>query len=40
VTDDRGWRPFAWVVVVASGLWLVFLAYVLFGADFSWMDQK
>jgi len=40
VTDDRGWRPFAWVVVVASGLWVAFLAYVLFGADFSWMDQR
>jgi len=30
----------AWVVVVASGLWLAFLAYVLFGADYSWMNQK
>ena len=37
---DRGWRPFAWVVVVASGLWVAFLAYVLFGADFRWMDQR
>jgi hypothetical protein len=38
--DGRAWRPFAWVVVVASGLWLAFLAYVLWCADFSWMDQK
>jgi hypothetical protein len=33
------------VVVVASGLWVAFLAlaflvYVLFGADFSWLDQR
>ena len=39
-TEGAAWRPFAWVVVVASGLWLAFLAYVLFGADFSWMDQQ
>jgi hypothetical protein len=39
-TEGAAWRPFAWVIVVASGLWLAFLAYVLFGADFSWMDQQ
>ena len=38
--EGRAWRPFAWVVVVASGLWLAFLAYVLWCADFSWMNQK
>ncbi len=37
--DGRAWRPFAWVVVVTSGLWLAFLAYVLWCADFSWMNQ-
>ena len=38
--EGRGWRSFAWVVVVTSGLWLAFLAYVLLFADFSWMNQK
>lgn len=37
--EGRAWRPLAWVIVVASGLWLAFLAYVLWFADFSWMDQ-
>ena len=38
--EGRMWRPFAWVVVVASGLWLAFLAYVLWCVDFSWMNQN
>jgi hypothetical protein len=39
-SEGRGWRPFAWVVVVASGLWVAFLDYVLWFADLSWMNQK
>jgi hypothetical protein len=38
--EGRAWRPFAWVVLVASGLWLALLAYVLLFVDFSWMNQK
>ena len=36
----RGWRAAAWLVLLGAGLWLAFLAYVLFLADFSWMDQQ
>ncbi len=38
--EGRGWRSFAWVVVVTSGLWLACLAYVLWCVDFSWMNQN
>lgn len=38
--EGRGWRPFAWVVVVASALWVAFLAYVLFGWDSSSLNQN
>lgn len=37
---SRSLRVFAWFAWFIATLWLAFLAYVLFGADFSWMDQR
>lgn len=39
-TRTRGMRTFACVVCFGSALWLAFLVYVRFFADFSWMDQR
>ncbi len=33
-------RALAWLVFVVSLLWVALLAYVLWFADYSWMDQK
>jgi hypothetical protein len=36
----RALRVFAWFVWFIATLWLAFLAYVLWFADFSWMNQR
>ena len=33
-------RALAWLVFVVTLLWVALLAYVLWFADYSWMDQK
>lgn len=37
---SRALRAFAWFAWFAATLWLTFLAYVLWFADFSWMNQQ
>jgi hypothetical protein len=37
---DGAMRALAWLVFVVSLLWTALLAYVLWFADYSWMDQK
>lgn len=36
----RALRAFAWVTLVGAMLLLVFFGYILWFADFSWMNQK
>ncbi len=33
-------RALAWLVLVVTCMWVALLAYVLWFADYSWMDQK
>jgi len=33
-------HPLAWLVFVVTCMWVALLAYVLWFADYSWMDQK
>lgn len=35
----RGFRALAWVVLIGATLLFVFGIYILWFADFSWMDQ-
>lgn len=38
--DARALRAFAWVTLVGAMLLLAFFGYILWFADFSWMNQK
>jgi hypothetical protein len=38
--DVRALRAFAWVTLIGAVLLLAFFAYILWFADFSWMNQK
>ncbi len=39
-SDSRMTRAIAWLVFIIAVLAITFLAYVLWFADFSWMNQR
>jgi hypothetical protein len=39
-SGEGAMRALAWLVFVGASLWLALIAYVLWFADFSWMNQK
>lgn len=39
-SGEGAMRALAWLVFVGTLLWVALLAYVLWFADFSWMDQQ